>query len=62
MILKLLEAGANLKHVDANSTTPLFTAIKCIQTQNNSDHIYTIKLLLEAADFYLSAEEKNCGH
>src|SRR5437868_6947436 len=28
MILKLLKAGANLKHIDANSTTPLFTAVK----------------------------------
>jgi ankyrin repeat protein len=58
MIVKLLEAGANLKHVDANSTTPLFTAVKCIQTQNNSKHIHAIRLLFEAADCYLSPEEK----
>ncbi|CAN5136012.1 hypothetical protein BH09DEP1_BH09DEP1_2220 [soil metagenome] len=62
MIIKLLQAGADLKHLDANMKTPLLAAIVSAHVHNSPQQICTIKLLLEAADYWLSPEEKQLKH
>lgn len=54
----LIDAQAEIDHIDANGIPPLFAAVKGVQIHNKPENIQAIKLLLEAEAYPKQYDQK----